>query len=98
MEVSGEPSESERMRGSASPMKTRAELQVFGSNAGVLCNTGKHSGADFLAIAKGEDNVGPTFAEQGTVRTRLPLDLPSDAKLRGKQEGAVVPDGTMSRT
>lgn len=37
-------------------------LKVLRSDASVLCDTRKHSGSNFLAVVKSEDNVGPSFA------------------------------------
>ena len=55
-------------------------LKIPWSDAGVLGDTSKHSRADFLAIVKREDNVGPSFARQCAVRPGLPLELPPNTK------------------
>jgi hypothetical protein len=47
--------------------------------------TSKHSRADFLAVVKSEEDIGPPFAGQSTVRARLPFEFPPDTKQRRKQ-------------
>ncbi len=47
--------------------------------------TSKHSRADFLAVVKSEDDIGPTLAGQSTVRARLPFEFPPDTKQRREQ-------------
>ena len=64
---------------------TPVELQVVGSKASMLLDSGKHSGGEFVAVVKGEDDVRPVSSEQSAVRVGLPLDLPSDTKRRYKQ-------------
>ena len=54
--------------------------QVVGPETRVLGDAREHLWADFFAIVKGEHDVSPTLTPEGTVRTRLPSNLPTDAK------------------
>jgi hypothetical protein len=42
-------------------------LEIFRTKAGVFGNTCQHAGADFLAIMKRKNEVGPTLSTHGTV-------------------------------
>jgi hypothetical protein len=42
-------------------------LQIVRREACVLCNTSKHSGADFLAIVEGEDEIRMALPAQDTM-------------------------------
>jgi len=43
-------------------IKDAIALKILWSDASVLCDTRKHSGTNFLAVVKSEDNVEPSFA------------------------------------
>ena len=66
-------------------------LQIFGGKAGVLGDTGKHSGANFFAVVKREDVVGPSVARQSLMRSRLALEFMSLISI-GRYKRSVLPD------
>jgi hypothetical protein len=57
-------------------------LQVFWPESSVFGDSRQHSGADFLGVVKRERVVGRATTRQSPVRTRLPLDRPTDALQR----------------
>jgi hypothetical protein len=58
---------------------TRARaLEILRRQPGVLGDASEHSGSDFLAIVKREDEVQPALAGKCAVRTRLALNLSTD--------------------
>jgi hypothetical protein len=63
-------------------VRWRCSLQVFWRESCVLRDSGEHSGAQFLAIVKGEHVVGPTRAREGPMGTRLALDRPANTLQR----------------
>ena len=52
----------------------------------MLCDTGKHSGADFLAIVEGEDDIRPSRPGEDAMRTGLALHRPADAQERSEDQ------------
>lgn len=51
-------------------------LQIFGMKTGVFREAREHARAQLFAVMEGEDEVGPAFTAQCSVRARLTLDLP----------------------
>ena len=60
--------------------------QVLWPKPAVLGDTRQHTRADFRAVVKRENEIGPTLASEHLVRTSLALHFPADANQRGENE------------
>jgi len=61
----------------------------------MLGDARKHTGTEFFAIVKGEDEVRPAFASKRAMRTGLPLDAPPNAK-KGSKNTASLSRGPLA--
>src|SRR5580704_13980586 len=64
-------------------------LDVFWTQAGAFCNSGKHPRTDLNVVVKCEYEVGPIDALENPVRsTRLALDGPTYPQKRGENDAS----------
>lgn len=53
--------------------------QIIRCKSRMFCNAGKHFGADFVVIMKGENEIRPTRTCKRFMGPGLPFNLPADA-------------------